>query len=402
MTPEQMKMFQLQAAPDPVVNVPGQVAQAGDPMVQSMEVNVVSEGLANSIAYMARNGPTRPIHRGRAKIMTKQQLEEQKMNEAAGLPANLDAAARVVSLENMVRNLNDNVGKMAQILTQVVEAREPTTLQPAPPPTPLAVEAKEYAALHTPPERPAAEPLPQLGQNPTSAERNLRQSPPPAQRTVTPIPPSAAPESPPGTYHQASPPQVSPETLTQNEVDEILTNGARGSGRAAGEVECEAFYGKAPQVSLGTVGSGGQGDGFDRFELTEPEEVVSPGEDQILDQEEPVVHPALDPVEQKRLEHQQILTDQVTTWLGQKDPHKFFRQFLSGACNKNLSYNTWPQDFQGKFNERFKAMVTDPCFVSTLCGRITRMQNGHLVAPHVAGAFITVMAGFLSFALLEA
>jgi hypothetical protein len=29
------------------------------------------------------------------------------------------------------------------------------------------------------------------------------------------------------------------------------------------------------------------------------------------------------------------------------------------------------------------------------------MQNGHLVAPNVAGAFIVVIAGMLSFALLE-
>jgi len=129
------------------------------------------------------------------------------------------------------------------------------------------------------------------------------------------------------------------------------------------------------------------------LEEAEPGEVVTA----VLTEED---SPS-DPVADKLLERHQILTDQVSDWLKSKDPHKFWRQFVAGACNKNLSYNTWPQEYQTAFNERFGAMLTDSNFLSTLCGRIVKMQNGHLVAPHVAGAFVTVMAGFLSFALIE-
>jgi hypothetical protein len=136
-------------------------------------------------------------------------------------------------------------------------------------------------------------------------------------------------------------------------------------------------------------------------DIIEPES--SPGENlpdiDVMIEEDNI--PEVESAEQKQLERQQILTDQVSTWLTTKDPHKFWRKFLSGACNKNLSYNAWPVEFQGPFNERFKQMIEDPAFVSTLCGRILKFQNGPLVAPHVAGAFIVVIAGMLSFALLE-
>ncbi len=134
-----------------------------------------------------------------------------------------------------------------------------------------------------------------------------------------------------------------------------------------------------------------------RFQLTEEED--SPGLDTSVLVEDG--EPSVDPVEQKRLERQQILTDQVTNWLKSKDPHKFWRQFIAGSCNKNLSYNTWPKEFQDPFNERFQAMITDPIFIASLCGKVVKFQNGHLVAAHVMGAFIVATAGFLSLALIE-
>ena len=56
---------------------------------------------------------------------------------------------------------------------------------------------------------------------------------------------------------------------------------------------------------------------------------------------------------------------------------------------------------QGQFNERFTQMIGDASFISTICGRIMQMQNGHMVAAHVAGAFVVVVAGMLSFSLSE-
>jgi hypothetical protein len=160
---------------------------------------------------------------------------------------------------------------------------------------------------------------------------------------------------------------------------------------------------------MGTVGSTASENvaDFDQYEVVGEEELISPGENQVevsateaLAAVEEV--PQVDAAEVKRVERHQILTDQTMTWIKTRDSHKFWRRFLSGTCNKNLSYNTWPPEFQAAFDERFNAMVSDPCFVSTLCGRVIRFQNGHLVAPHVMGAFIVATAGFLSFSLLEA
>lgn len=133
----------------------------------------------------------------------------------------------------------------------------------------------------------------------------------------------------------------------------------------------------------------------DRYELTEES---SPGEAKQLATEPTLT--AEDLEETKRLSRQQMLTEQVSNWLKTKDTHKFWRQFIAGTCNKNLSYNTWPTEFQEPFDKKFKAMIDDPAFISVLCGRIVKMQMGHLVAPHVAGAFVVATAGFLAFALL--
>ncbi|KKL25718.1 hypothetical protein LCGC14_2402500, partial [marine sediment metagenome] len=235
------------------------------------------------------------------------------------------------------------------------------------------------APLHTPPVKPAAEPLdssapketaipvltPQIFQHPEHVT---------VPATSAPVPPTSQPDF----YPQPTPPQDSLET-------------------------------KAPvRVSMGTVGSTTLEDldGFERFLSIEAGELISPGEDQVgVSATEALVAveevPQVDIAEVKRVGRHQILTDQTMDWIKTRDYHKFWRRFLAGSCNKNLSYNTWPPEFQAAFDERFNAMVNDPCFVSTLCGRIIRMQNGHLVACHVAGAFVVATAGFLSFSLLE-
>jgi len=83
-----------------VVDVDGNQSQ--------MDVNseaIASMGVGMSQAYMARNGPTLPHHRRPLVQMTKQQLEEQKMNEASGYPSNLDEASRVKSLEEKLARM---------------------------------------------------------------------------------------------------------------------------------------------------------------------------------------------------------------------------------------------------------------------------------------------------------
>lgn len=347
MTPEQEAMFQLQNT-----SLPGQPAQPANPMYQQgSEVDGMNQGLAQAVAYMAKNGPMQPVHRRRAKTMTQTQLEEQKMNETAGLPSNLDEATRVVALEQRVQSMDSKLDQIVGALTG----------NPVAPP-------------HTPQVRPDVE-------RPQPADPKVKrmvESPPPlrtvAPPTVTQIP--EVPESPPDTSQPNWPQPASRETAPPS------------------------------PLSLGPVGSQGPEPTIDEA-LVPGEDIIeapsSPGEDQfdmeaIIEEDD---EPTADLYKQKQLERQQILTDQVSTWLKTKDPHKFWRKFLSGACNKNLSYNAWPKEFQEPFNKRFKQMIEDPTFISTLCGRILKFQNGPLVAPHVVGAFIVVIAGMLSFALLE-
>jgi len=364
-----------------------------------MEVNVVSEGLAQTVQYMASNGPTRPVQRGRAKTMTKQQYKEQEMNEAAGLPSNLEEASRVMALEQKIGNVDAKLNAIIAAVSPpgMSEMQPALNVQPTPTPAPVyqktfvndpplltpipAPQSSLYynrqgqvvAPPPTPPERPAVEPPVVLHSSTpdgtiAAVESPVPACPHPAQPTAPPTPSPKPQVSQPATFLPNSQLEASQETVPPI----------------------------PSPVSLGPVGSQGEGADFDQFEIIES------GEDthgSLVDQEE--VPPAIDPVEQKRLGRQQILTDQVANWLKGKDCHKFWRQFLAGACNKNLSYNTWPVEFQTVFNERFQAIVSDPLIISSMCGRITRMQMGHLVAPHVAGAFIVVAAGFLSFALME-
>lgn len=388
MTPEQEARFRLVNVQEPTVNIPGQMMTQGM-QAESVEVDVVSQGLARSISYMANNGPVRPVQKVPARVMTQHQLEEQKMNEAQGLPSNLEEASRVVALEGIVTNLNESVGKMSRLLSQVIQGQPSNAPATQPPigvnPTSAfrnLAQAELIAQPLTPPARLAAPLNEPVFSNPPAVENQqapLSTLPDPAMGTPTfdTEPPTLPPDS----SQLRSLPPASPETIHQNDENIQEFGGA---------------IARPTTVTLGPSGSGGIGPDEARYELTEE---FSPGESEEVATEP--TPPPVDVVEMKRLSRQQMLTEQVSNWLKSKDTHKFWRQFIAGACNKNLSYNTWPPEFQGPFNVKFKEMIEDPAFVSVLCGRITKMQMGHLVAPHVAGAFVVVSAGFLSFALLE-
>jgi hypothetical protein len=353
--------------------------------------------------------------------LTKQQLEEQKMNEAAGLPSNLDEATRVVNLENQVSQISESVGQMANLLKAMVQQSQLTPSLAGLPPT------HQVRPAAAPRQRPSPEQIvAEAPQPPTFPPLGLLTEP------VIDVP--VTPESQADTSPRNSPPQDSPEMSISEAVREQMKPVAedfrqwkeRRDELAAEETqsiddlvaqkkqelaELEQQV-ATPQVSLGGVGSGATDSSLEELSTGVAEAGQRAGkasaeaywgEDELRVEETPEEPPTPEErAEDKRLERQQILTDQVCNWLMSKDPHKFFRQFVGGTCNKNLSYNTWPQGMQVAFDERFNAMIADAEFVSTLCGRITKFQNGHLVAPHVAGAFVTVIAGFLSFALSEA
>lgn len=384
MTPEQTEMFKLQST-----SIPGQPIHQMTIDQPEPVVDEVNQGLALTMAHMIQNGPTRPIQRGQAKTMTKDQYKEQMMNEERGLPSNLDEASRVVALEQKIENVNQ---KLAQILAAINPPRMSEMFDPK---TGMLMDPQEAIQPVAPPPTPQ-ENLVAVPQPPPIQPGQVRYHPP-LQTDAPPTEPPTpeVPVSPPVTSQQPSPQPASQETAPPTS-----------------------------SVSLGPVGSQGPDPTSDDVSLGEDRAVVerplSPDQDQFLDDViekaesspsetvsdiasliEENGEPTVDLVEQKRLERQQVLTDQVSSWLVSKNPHSFWKKFLSSACNKNLSYNTWPPEFQASFDKRFQDMLGDPSFISTLCGRIIKMQNGHMVAPNVAGAFIVVIAGMLSFALLE-
>lgn len=365
MTPEQSAMFNLQSRPEPTP--PGQTLVV-DPYQAEPEVDVMAQGMAQTASYMAANGPTRPIHRRRASVITKAQLEEQKMNEAAGLPSNLDEASRVLDLEKKVQSVDSK-------LEQILGLLAPNVAPPLTPPVRQPVAETPLDRILQTPLKPVPQPGPSVR--------------PTAPTTTEPKAPLSPPDS-------STPPQrplvslgTAPDTVNEDEPP----------GEAwLSDADIQDFSRAAFPPGPG----GAQPIPLNSGETLE-ELVASPGEDhwgvEEITEDEPKTKEEL--VEAKRLERTQILTDQVTGWLKQKDPRKFWRQFLGGSCNKNLSYNTWPKEFQQPFDERFSQMLGDAHFVANICGRILKMQNGHLVGPNVAGAFVTVVAGFLSFALID-
>ena len=476
MTPEQEQMFNIRSSPQPM-NMPTHSVQAGGEMDDVEGMEIINHGLALGMQYMAGNGPTQARHsiQDRARGLdqnkiTKQQLEEQRMNEAKGLPSNLEEAGRVVDLEQKVSQINDNINKLTGVMTQLIQSQQTQsapqikgqpgeefymggdgTLRPTPKlgfkPTPTDLSqpprTKAPGSVGQPPTpqvKPVAGP-PLLGRNLTSVEKNIQQLKALDLPTDGPTTQDGTQESVPDSSQPVTPPPVSQETPTQptdeertvpdpNEIPEKYYDAVEIGGKVIHTERTETpikeevqrrveglqeevdtiilqeadMISPTPNMALGPVGTPGPQfeNRYTQFLLDNDIQLAdesSPGSDvSVLVEEEA---PQVDPVEQKRLERQQILTDQVTDWLKSKDGHKFWRQFIAGACNKNLSYNTWPKEFQNSFNERFSTMIADPIFVSSLCGKVIKFQNGHLVAAHVMGAFIVATAGFLAFALIE-
>jgi hypothetical protein len=339
--------------------------------IQSDEVEIATSSLAQAYQYMEANGPVRPVQNQRRKVMTKAQLEEQKMNEGDGYPSNIGDATRVRSLEAQVANINSNIEKLANIMGQAVQGNRGQRPTPPVQRDPLYPEQQRQGQtsrsvsrgmgptdpLMGPPTPPPEEP-PFPGhtvQTFTTGDGNVTYPPPPV--SIGPV--GSAPSTPPDDV-VAQP--GSPTDIMTQQVAELMKN----------------------QVVDETSGYLAPVDGVD-----DPSGQIR----EIVDKEAVI--------NQESIEKHQILTEQVQEWLKTKDPYKFFRRFLAGTCNKNLSLDTWPHPLVAAFTTRFYPMLQDHVFVSTICQRIKTFQNGHLVAPHVAGAFVTICAGILAFSLAE-
>lgn len=102
----------LQASIQRMTGLPTEVPAYGSQTELPPEV-MAAMGLARAEQYMAANGPTRPIHFSEKKVITKAQLEEQKMNEAAGYPSNLEEASRVKALEKQLGEMHEMLARLS-------------------------------------------------------------------------------------------------------------------------------------------------------------------------------------------------------------------------------------------------------------------------------------------------
>lgn len=113
MTPEMMEAMKLDGEQgylhdDP--EAPIQV-QRTDGSVEDVDPTALAaEGMQFAYRDMVRNGPTQPNHnRLGPRVMTKQELEEQKMNEKEGYPSSLNEAKKVKELESKVANIETGI-----------------------------------------------------------------------------------------------------------------------------------------------------------------------------------------------------------------------------------------------------------------------------------------------------
>jgi hypothetical protein len=70
---------------------------------------IAAESLSMAENYMASNGPA-TARRGFQEVMTKAQLEQQKVNESMGYPSNLSEASRLQALEKEVGGIKSGIG----------------------------------------------------------------------------------------------------------------------------------------------------------------------------------------------------------------------------------------------------------------------------------------------------
>lgn len=380
MNEAQVEQFYLRDVPNPTGMGTTMYVDAPNNQPMENEEDVASRGMANAQQYMATNGPVFPIQLKRAlnqaKVMTQAQLEEQKMNESQGLPSNLDEASRVKTLETTVSGLNTNMEAILALLRD--PAQGPLVAQPRTPPV-KPVEVQPVPSIVPPQPQPVLDPRP----TPVS----VRHVPETAVQTVQNTSPESTPDFFP--HHSTSTTETEADRI-ERIVRERLAAIDQDDRRAEVEDLEEQLQESKRLADANQVPPG---------DPTDPVEQPSPDQPIVDVVEE--LEPDISQTEAVRLKRLEALVSQTTQWIKVKNPLKFFKRFIGTTCNKNLSFNTWPATTQAAFTKRFEATVRDPAFVSTICGRIMNMDNGKLVAPHVAGAFTTVLAGFLSFAMTE-
>lgn len=344
MDPRMMEAMSLHDSPDQFLeddpNAPIQLMdQSGQAMEATPEM-LAAEGMAYAARHMAPNGPTTPSHNlFGAKTMTKAQLQEQKMNEEAGYPSNLDEATKVKELEGKVANIENGIGA---ILSHLQNGQSSPVNVPQPAVT---------------------------GGNPA-----------PRVESPTPMPEAfvtATPQSPPSIASNGS---SEPDSTQQTQRQVILSDGRKinvpqTSSRAMG---------LGPATDVAPAGQEQLDDGDDEW-----------GDDEVVQQLEAPEEPKADP----KIEKTQRLVQEVVTFMQANDVHRFWRRHLAQKQHRHLGYSGWSKALQAEFDKRFAGFLNDPTFVTSICRKVIDMEMGQALGVKWVCSFLVCTAGFTAFAL---
>ncbi len=347
-------------APIQIVDNQGQT-QEMDPAA------LAAEGMAYAGNYMASNGPVQATHVGKARQMTRAQLEEQKMNEKQGYPSCLEEADKTKELESRVVGIETGISQILSALNGQ-SSPEKQELKEFPggsraflavPPTPM---SEAYGTV-SPPSLPTTEP-------PVSSEPEPK--PPKLPQVILSdgrkiaVPRPASPMS-------LGPATDAPQPPTELEVE-------------VGREQAAAFqFSDSPPDLDADVALADQlegPDGWDDPVSVIPEELV----------------PAEPQTDSKLVKVAQLVQD-VNTFMQSNDVHRFWRRHISNSLHRHVGYNGWPKALQQEFDEKFKGFLSDPQFISLCCRKIMSMEFGEVIGAKHVVSFVVATAGFTAFAL---
>lgn len=315
--------------------------QTGETVEMDPEA-IAAEGLGYAYRDMAKNGPIRPTHIGRAKTMSKQQLAEQIENEQAGYPSNLDEAQKVKDLESKVQNIESGIGRILSHLSG----------QSSPASTPSSVSTGGNQVY------PEGSPDPVETQAAIASQRN----------------PASTGSS------ESTPPESRQPKLRQV----TLKDGRKISLPQP----------SPPAMSLGPIA-----------EAVPPEKHEMVGADGVddWDDESPVVAVAesdlKEAVPDPKLARTQQLVQDVNDFMRANDVHRFWRRHLGQKVHRHVGYAGWPKAIQMEFDTRFKGFLSDPQFVTSVCRKVMDMEMGHALGAKWVAGLLVVTAGFTAWAL---
>jgi len=327
-----------QDSPEAPIVVPDQSGQ----MVEVDPSTMAAEGLAFAHRYMESNGPTTASHNlFGARKMTKNQLEEQKMNEAEGYPSNLDEAQKVKDLENKVTNIETGI---SQILSHLSGQSSPVSPQ---------LSVPIGGSLGSP-----------VGD--------------PTQILVPSV--IVSPPSPPLTVSVES---NEPEKKLQPLQQVTLKDGRKIS---------------VPRTSLPAMNLGPAAD-TEKPPTQLEEDDWDDNPIAVVPEPELVPEgPKVPEVDPKLVKVQQLVQD-VNEFLRANDVHKFWRKYLGQKVHRHVGYAGWPKKLQSEFDVRFKEFLQDPQFVTSVCRKVMNMEMGHALGSKWVASMLVATAGFTAFAL---